>query len=372
MTSSRDDRDDEALERDVVRALRDRGDLIPTSDEEVLAAERELEGDDLELPASLRSYRGRRSSPSVKPRPWLGYATAGLLGAAAATFLLLLTSPERQHDLTGAGRDLVRPSASTSSSARVPEKPVPLVAKPCSAECCGGAECSKAPAAFAQCPSGQRCIECNAAANASDGPYRLRLGSMILAPGAERVLEPDRTPALELCVVAPGAPAACLPALSTGTTDETWRLLGRISSAQDLLSGLRVEVRRQGSTEALASWSHPVVASPEVMCKGLAIQLRAGNEIVGRVSAFVEQTHFVELAREASLPELVARRSEFDFQGIEPRVYETSQPGKRFALVLGPLDRERAQALRWSALESGKEASVTFGLDFVGSPQPAR
>ncbi len=142
----------------------------------------------------------------------------------------------------------------------------------------------------------------------------------------------------------PGSPAACLPALSTGTTDETWRLLGRISSAQDLLSGLRIEVRRQGEPAAPASWTHPVVASPEVLCKGLAVQLRAGTEIAGRLSAFIEQTHFVELAREPTLPELTTRRSEFDFQGIEPRVYETSQTGRRFALVLGPLDRERAQA----------------------------
>jgi hypothetical protein len=195
---------------------------------------------------------------------------------------------------------------------------------------------------------------------------------MILSPGAEKLLEPDRAPPLELCVVTPGATPACLPALSTGTSDETWRLLGRVSSTQDLLSGLRVEVRRQGETQTLASWSHPVVASPEVMCKGLAIQLRAGNEPVGRVSAFVEQTHFVELARAPTLPELAAHRSEFAFQNIEPRIYETSQPGRRFALVLGPLDRERAQALRWSVLESGREASVSYGLDFVGAPQPGR
>jgi hypothetical protein len=247
---------------------------------------------------------------------------------------------------------------------------VPVVARPCSEQCCGGADCSKAPSELSQCPSGQTCLDCNP--KTSDGPYRLRLGSMILAPGAERLLEPDRAPPLELCVVAPGAPAACLPALSTGTTDETWRLLGRISSAQDLLSGLRIEVRRQGEPATLASWTHPVVASPEVLCKGLAVQLRAGTEIAGRLSAFVEQTHFVELAREPTLPELTTRRAEFDFRGIEPRVYETSQPGRRFALVLGPLDRERAQALRWSVLESGREASVSYGLDLVGTPQPTR
>jgi hypothetical protein len=371
MTSGRDDRDDDALEREVVRALRERGELIPTTDDEVRAAERELEGDEIELPESLQSYRGRRrAAPDVKRRPWLGYATAGLIGAAAATFLLLVTRPEPPHDLTGAGRDLVRPSASTSASARVPPAPVPVVAQSCSAQCCGGADCKRAPSELAQCPSGQACLECDT--NASEGPYRLRLGAMILAPGAERLLEPDRAPPLELCVVAPGAPPACLPALSTGTSDETWRLLGRINSAQDLLSGLRIEVRRQGEPAALAFWTHPVVASPEVRCKGLAVQLRAGSEIVGRLSVFVEQTHFVELARAPTLPELVTRRAEFSFEGIEPRVYETSEPGRRFALVLGPLDRERAQALRWSVLERGKEASVSYGLDFVGTPQPSR
>ncbi len=61
MTSGRDDRDDDAFEREVVRALRDRGELVPTTDEEVRAAERELDGDDIELPESLQSYRGRRS-----------------------------------------------------------------------------------------------------------------------------------------------------------------------------------------------------------------------------------------------------------------------------------------------------------------------
>ncbi len=104
---------------------------------------------------------------------------------------------------------------------------------------------------------------------------------MILSPGAEKLLEPDRAPPLELCVVTPGATPLRLPALSTGTSDETWRLLGRVSSTQDLLSGLRVEVRRQGETadaRFLVAPGRP--PRPKVMCKGLAIQLRAGNEPV--------------------------------------------------------------------------------------------
>lgn len=59
--------------------------------------------------------------------------------------------------------------------------------------------------------------------------------------------------------------------------------------------------------------------------------------MVGRVSAFVEQTHFVELGRADSLAALRARRAEFEFRAVSPRVYETTQPGARFALVLGPL-----------------------------------
>jgi hypothetical protein len=358
------DRKDAELERDVVRALRAGGELIPVSDEEVLAAERELESSELELPESLREYRGAAAPGrgAVVRGPWLGYAAASLLGAAAASLLWFTLQPEKPHDLSGAGRDLVRPSASA------PKRPtIPMSVKSCADECCAGADCSKADSASRDCPSGQRCISC--AAGQNEGPFRLRLGAMVLTEAGEKLLEPSSGAPLELCVVTPGAPLACVAALSGGTSDDQWRLLGRVLSAQDLLSGLTVEVRRQGEASALASWKHPVVPAAEVFCKGLAIQPR-DKEVVGRVSAFLEQTHFVELAHATSLAELRERQAEYEFHGIEPRIYETTQADRRFALVLGPLDKQRAQALRWAALEGGKEASVAFGLDFVGPPRP--
>jgi hypothetical protein len=362
---SRDDKDAD-LERDVLRALRAGGELIPVSDEEVLAAERELEDADVELPEGLQRYRGEprlTGGAVVRRGPWLGYAGATLLGAAAASLLLLSRWPERPADVTSAGRDLVAPPSSSAP----PDPRTLLSLQACSKDCCGGGDCPASPPALKACPSGQRCIACNA--GQGDGPFRLRLGAMVLSEAGERLLEPARGTLL-LCVTTPGADAICLPALSSGKTDDQWRLLDRVSSAQDLLSGLTVEVRREGEPLALAAWKHPVVAAPEVFCKGLAIQPRQGPDVVGRVSAFVEQTHFVELGRADSLAALKGRRGAFEFRGVTPRVYETSGSGGRFVLVLGPLDKQRAQSLRWAALEGGHEASVEFGLDFVGAPRP--
>jgi hypothetical protein len=107
------------------------------------------------------------------------------------------------------------------------------------------------------------------------------------------------------------------------------------------------------------------------MCKGLAIQLNDDTETLGRLSAFIEPTHFVELGRAAAVPELLKKLSRFDVSGIEPRIYESSLSGAgRFALVLGPLDKADADALRWQALDHGVDASVTHGLDLLGSPRP--
>ncbi|HVJ15500.1 MAG TPA: hypothetical protein VM686_08665 [Polyangiaceae bacterium] len=360
------ERKDAELERDVVRALRTGGELIPVSDEEVLAAEEELAGTDLELPDGLREYRGRPRRPA-RPGvrgPWLGYGVAGLLGAAASTLLWLGLAPEKPHDLSGAGRDLVRPSASAPAP-----RPTLINGSSCSNDCCAGKECRAATGELKECASGHTCVAC---AGRDDGPYRLRLGAMVLTEAGEALLQPTSGAPLELCVSTPGATPTCLPALSSGTADDQWRLLDRVSSSQDLLSGLSVEVRRKGEPSALASWKYPVTVAPEVFCKGLAIPLRQEKDVVGRVSAFVDQTHFVELGRAPTLAALRERRALFEFHGIEPRVYETTEASRRFALVLGPFDKAQAQALRWAALEGDKEAAIVFGLDFKGAPQPLR
>jgi hypothetical protein len=85
------------------------------------------------------------------------------------------------------------------------------------------------------------------------------------------------------------------------------------------------------------------------MCKGLAVQLSDGNETLGGLSIFIEPTHFVELARTStsSMPELLSAARKFEVSGLQPHVYESSRPGaERFALVLGPLDKSDADALR--------------------------
>ena len=70
---------------------------------------------------------------------------------------------------------------------------------------------------------------------------------MILEPAGTRLLEAQRDAPLELCVVSPGSPATCLPALSDGLTGETWRLLDmrvRAFYALDLAALERSEAAR--------------------------------------------------------------------------------------------------------------------------------
>jgi hypothetical protein len=381
MTNDRDrEADDDALEGDIVRALAERGELIPTTEAEVLAAEQAGVAD-LELPERLRRYdrAGRAEAlaraserapvhlrPLPVPRRALGYAVSTALGALAAGLALTWLRKAPPPVVTSAGSELA-PSSSHAPHA----KPLVTLSDACEKECCGGSACGNAPAALKACPSGQRCISCNSAEQ-PQGPYRLRFGTMILSEAGEAVLEPKQGVPLDLCVSMAGTDIACLPALSDDTADDSWRLLDRVSSTQDLLSGLTVEVRRHGTTDALASWKHPVATTPDVFCKGLLIQPTNDEKIVGRLSVFVEQTHFVELERAASVASLLAFQQRFEFRGVTPSIRETAQPdSEHFALVLGPLSKAQAESVRWSLLDGGSPAKTSYGLDFVGQPRQA-
>ena len=81
---------------------------------------------------------------------------------------------------------------------------------------------------------------------------------------------------------------------------DAWRLLKAVSPLQDLLTGLTVELRKRGETTALASWKHAVSPTPDIMCKGLAIQLSDGTETLGRLSAFVTYARVLEFWSEMS------------------------------------------------------------------------
>lgn len=365
--------DESPLDEGTFRALRASDDLVPTSEAEVERAEAALP--DLELPARLKSWSSLQGSNAArervggnvkplaaKPR-FLGYAAAATFGALAAAAALVWLRPAPSAPVTSAGGELVRASA----SARVPPMPL-LFHSRCERECCAGSACKNASPALSACPSGLSCVACGPD-NVNGGPYRLRFGSMIASEAGQKVLPLDAP--LELCVLGNGGDTVCLPALGEPGGD-AWRLLKTVSPLQDLLTGLTIELRRRGEPAALASWKHAVSPTPDIMCKGLAVQLSDSTETLGRLSVFVEPTHFVELGRAATVPDLLKTLRRFEVSGIQPRIYEASRPGAgRFALVLGPLDKTDAEALRWQVLDHGLEATISHGLDFVGSPRPA-
>jgi hypothetical protein len=366
---SRDTEDERALDEAMLRALRESGDLLPTSEAEVERAEGALP-EALELPEGLRRYAGRPShsanaqrSPR-KPQAFAGYVVATAFGALAAGAALSWFRPAAPTPVTSAGGELIKPSASAGTPA------VPLIFQSrCERECCAGSACKSASEALSSCPSGIRCVGCTPD-NVAGGPYRLRVGTMIVSEAGQKLL--PLTAPLELCVVASANDTICLPALSEPGGD-SWRQLKTVSPLQDLLTGLTVELRKRGETSALASWKHPVSPTPDIMCKGLAIQLSDGTETLGRLSAFVEPTHFVELARAGAVPDLLHTLHRFDVRGAQPRIYETAQPGaSRFALVLGPFDKPDAESLRWQVLDHGLDASISHGLDFQGNPRPVQ
>ncbi len=357
------DRDDAPLDAALRRALRENDDLIPTSDAEVERAEAALE-DDVQLPERLRSYREPAPARAQRRPRAVGYVGAGFVGAAiAAAALLWLRQPDVPL-VTSAGGELVPPRPVTSASA----PPVPLDARSrCERGCCAGSDCKTASASLSACPSGIRCASC-ATDNANGGPYRLRLGTVIPTEAGKHQL-PLTTP-LELCVAQTGAEASCVPAL-VEDGGEAWRQLPVVTPLQDLLVGLTLELRQHGVAQPLATWKRAVPPTPEVLCKGLVIQLSDGDVALGRMSAFIEPTHFVELARAASVPSLLHAARAFDITGTLPRVAESSRGDTaRFVLTLGPFDKAEAETLRWQALSRGAEAKVGLGLDYVGAPHP--
>lgn len=359
------ERDDSPLDDATWRALRESDDLVPTSEAEVERAEASL-SPALQLPPRLQSYRdpvaSRRAAPA--PRRSLRYVAAAALGAAAAAAALLWRQQPPPTPVTSAGGELVRPSASA------PPPPVALdLRSRCGASCCAGSDCKSAGAGLEVCPSGVRCVGC-AADNASGGPYRLRLGTVIPSEAGQKLL-PLSAP-LELCVLSAGNEPSCVPALNE-PSGEAWRRLKVVTPLQDLLTGLTLELRKRGVAAPLATWKHAVSPTPELWCKGLSIQLSDGTDTLGRLSAFIEPTHFVELARAADVPSLLNVARRYEVTGTSPRVFESSQGGQaRFALSLGPFDKADAEALRWQALSRGADAQLAQGLDYVGNPHPLK
>jgi len=389
----REDRQDKAIEALLGEAFSARGELLPTTEAEVARAERdgvEFEG---ELPESLRSFGDRdRTAASVQGREvatrgnpaevvslegararrrgrWVGYASAGVLGAAAASvFWIWAGSGPRDTDVLPAGD----PSSTAAPSAVAPPLAIEAV-RSCESPCCAGSSCAQAEGPLKECSSGRTCVPCSLD-HLRGSLYRVRVGSLALSPTGAELRDKERWGALDLCVRVGSSDASCVAAHVGAGTDEVWSNLPLAVSAQDLVAGFELDVRRKGGTAALATWKHAVVTNPTLLCRGLSVSPKqVGGAVIGTLSVFFSDAHFVELARGDTVPPLVDRARAFAFEDVSPEIYEsTRQGGERFALVVGPLDKPASERLRWKLLDANVPATVTIGADHVGQPRPAR
>jgi hypothetical protein len=378
------------LEELVADAFAAKHELIPTTEAEVKDAERrgvEFEG---ALPASLEAYRpkaapvsddpdagsvlserapptsGRVDAPAGKVRrlgrsAWLTHLIAAALGAAAAAALLIGRGPGPDRPLPTGEPAKPRADAAPKTVA------IPAVLA-CSKPCCAGSQCREARDELKSCASERRCIACTIEA-LSLSRYRIRLGAFASGARVKRIV--DGGGALELCARAGSSELACAPAHAAGDQDEQWTLLPLVVSTQDMLAGFELALRQRGSKQPLGAWKNPVTLNATVLCKGLLIKPKdEKEEVLGTVSVFLEDTHYVELMRSDSVERLLEARFRLSFVDATPRIFETRKTGAdHFALVLGPFDKPTAERLRWALLDKGESARLVIGEDHVGPPR---
>jgi hypothetical protein len=374
----------ERWERLVADAFSQRGEMVPTTELEVARMEADLEDHELQAPPPFDSAHDGRAAVSAGPKrahsgvpapphpptvvgrqlrrmirgPWLGHGISAALGALAATVALWWSRPAlRPVVLSGTGE-------ATATRPALP-RPVPAVhlSLPTDChDCCGGTSCS---ARSSKCPSGRRCIRCGVEAQAR---FRLRVGALNLneaaagADGGARVYQ--------LCVAVAGERASCMQANAYADESEPWRVLPRVVAAQDMLAGVRFELRSADEKSVLALWNRPVVVAEETLCKGLFVPLKTeAGEQLGSVSAFLEDAQYVEIARADRVGPLAELGTQLSSKTVTAAVTETTGAA-RFALVVGPLGVDAANRVRWQLLEAGLSATVTTGHDLVGLARP--
>jgi hypothetical protein len=378
-----DEAEQERLPQDVARALGDMGLLVPERDSEVLGAEQRGEAE-VELPERLGSFSGYRRASDAGVAPPAGkvvplqrpaqrggnlvrYAVGFALGAAA-TVMVWLSRPEpvTVPPIGGATGELREP--------KPPEQKAPIavdLATQCT-NCCAGSGCSSAPADARSCPSGRSCVECEPSADSN--VFKLRLSALGLSDEgrgwfAQQGLALEQ---LLVCADAHGRALGCRSAIGQPGDLVQWSSLPVASTTSQLVGGLGVHLRKSESGSDLASFTSAVSVSPDTLCRGVAARLASPDgTVVGKVSAFFDDIHFVELARAATVKQLLDQEQRYAFSGGLPDVYETrGEAERRFALVIGPLPQSAATAIRWQLLDQGAEGELTFGDDHVGPPRP--
>lgn len=387
-----------------------RGELLPTREAEVLAAERAGVEHEGELPPGLRELAPRASTPapsaavhgrrsrapaSEPPRSrreahehgaashrvvgleevrrrraerrsgWASHAGTFVLGAAAAAALLLVTR-EPRTPVAGDRRPAGVPSAPASATpsaapadARIAVPPVTT----CEGTCCAGARCAAAKGELRRCASGRSCVGCEEG-TAVKSPYRLRLGSLVPA----KALAGDAVGQIDLCARLAGGAWSCEPARPDG--GEGGRVLPGLATAADLAAGLELELRPRGGKQVLGRWQGAVRVGPTVLCQGAGALLASEKADLGSLSIALEPAHWVEIARADATEPLRALRRRLDLADVDPVLVETTAGGDaRFALAVGPVDAAIAERLRWALLDRGLDAQVTVGGDHRGAPQ---
>lgn len=385
---------DDELESLVADALVQRGELAPTTEDEVREAERALSAEEEPpLPASLEVLpdaparrRARESAPhepgavsqkvvsldevrrtrdEKRGLPWAHAGTFALGAAIAAATLLYVKTPATDKPVSdpGAGTG-PGPSASASASAS-PRIEIPAV-RTCAADCCAGSACNAAEGELKKCSGGRACISCDASADTSNA-FRVRLGA--LSPTAK--LDAANLDTLDVCARVGGGEWACLPARSEPSAQPDLRALPKLASSADLSAGVELELRVRGQKQALGRWRDSVRMSPTLLCRGAgALIADEKDEHLGSVALLLEDTHYVELARGADVADLEARGHAFELADVTAGVVETEKQGaERFALTIGPFDKGTAERLRWSFLEKKQQATVVLGADYAGAPR---
>ncbi len=384
MSDQRDQDLDETLAAELQDAADEFGLLIPQTLDEVEAFERQLEEEDAlqaaeieprisatELASESRQQREPTPTSNVVRLPWVSSTVGFVVGAAAATLLWVSQKPPVDGPLVGSG-----PGELTSSPSAEPAPTSLTLSDSCSDSCCAGSACpSAAGSELASCASGRSCVACDlGAADGARSVYKVRLSSIALNdPGREWLNQQGLAlQNLQLCVSAQGKDLGCRSALEAPDDLLQWSSLPTATTRSQLVGGFRLRLV-QGS-KTVASWSAPIQVSAETLCRGIAAKPSVDDgTVIGRVSAFFDETNFVELARSEDVTELVAQQARYQAEGPgapRPKIYETTKDGnERFALVLGPLTAEQAESLRWSLLEQKQPVTLSFGDDYRGRPR---
>lgn len=408
------DREPTALEREEAEllaelgeALGKSGELPPISDDEVRAFESTLSAE--ELPERLRRYqvpdtgedqpphsedasrgasqrgalldleqarRIRKDKYATPQGTWISHLAALTVGAAAATALFMSTGPRTRSGGLPSGEPVQgQPDAALDAGPRI------LLAMPteCAAPCCAGSSCEKldlrstppaAPghepgASLKTCTSGRTCVSCKPD---DDARYRVRTGGFIPTEKGKELIKGAKPGQLALCFRGGSSAQHCVDAHPGEDEDQSWRDLPLVLGGSDWDGGLAVEVRYRGANKPLGTWQSPIKVNPTLLCNGLAVRLKdAQGELIGSLSAFLMDTHYVELARGARVSDLERAAQRFEFSGMAARIFELSSDGDaRFSLALGPFGEAEAERLRWRVLEQGGDAKVTLGATHRG------